>query len=97
VNKIIYHNGWWHGSNATLIRLLKEQATIIVIGNRFTRSVYHAKDLISVFGKYYIPADEEEAGSITETVFPDASIPVKDAQGSRKLNRANKRSDNKAN
>ncbi|MBK9530736.1 MAG: beta-lactamase family protein [Chitinophagaceae bacterium] len=97
VNKVIYHNGWWHGSNATFIRLLKEQATIIVIGNRFTRSVYHAKDLISVFGKYYIPADEEETGSITETVLPDASIPVKVTQDSRKSKRANRRSDNKAN
>jgi CubicO group peptidase (beta-lactamase class C family) len=59
-NKIIYHNGWWHGSNATFIRLLKEKATIIVIGNKFTRAVYHAKVLSSIFGDYYLPVDEEE-------------------------------------
>ncbi len=59
-NKIIYHNGWWHGSNATFIRLLKEKATIIVIGNKFTRAVYHAKVLTSIFGNYYLPGDEEE-------------------------------------
>jgi CubicO group peptidase (beta-lactamase class C family) len=59
-NKIIYHNGWWHGSTATFIRLLKEKATIIVIGNKFTRSVYHAKVLTSIFGNYYLPGDEEE-------------------------------------
>ena len=34
--KMIFHNGWWHGSNATFIRLLKEDATIIVVGNKFT-------------------------------------------------------------
>ena len=59
-NKIIYHNGWWHGSNATFIRLLKENATIIVIGNKFTRAVYKAKVLTAVFGNYYFPTDEEE-------------------------------------
>ncbi len=63
-NKIIYHNGWWHGSNATFIRLLEEDATIIVIGNKFTRAIYHAKILTSVFGNYYIPVEEEEALSL---------------------------------
>lgn len=60
VNKIIYHNGWWHGSNATFIRLLKEKATIIVIGNKFTRAVYHAKVLTSLFGNYFLQEDDEE-------------------------------------
>ena len=59
-NKIIYHNGWWHGSNAAFIRLLKEKATIIVIGNKFNRSVYHAKVLTSIFGDYYLPVEEDE-------------------------------------
>jgi len=59
-NKIIYHNGWWHGSNAAFIRLLKEKATIIVIGNKFTRAVYHAKVLTSIFGDYYMPVEEED-------------------------------------
>lgn len=66
-NKIIYHNGWWHGSNAAFIRLLKEKATIILIGNRFTRAVYHAKVLTSVFGDYYLPAEEEENASKDST------------------------------
>jgi CubicO group peptidase (beta-lactamase class C family) len=60
-NKMIYHNGWWHGSNATFIRLLNEKATIIVIGNKFTRAVYHAKVLTSIFGDYYLPVEEEES------------------------------------
>ena len=59
-NKIIYHNGWWHGSNATFIRLLKEKGTIILIGNKFTRAIYHAKVLTSIFGDYYLPVEEEE-------------------------------------
>ena len=58
-NKIIYHNGWWHGSNTAFIRLIKEQATIIVISNKFTRTIYHAKALTSLFGNYYRLEDEE--------------------------------------
>lgn len=58
-NKIIYHNGWWHGSNAAFIRLIKENATIIVIGNKFTRTIYHAKALTALFGNYYRLEDDE--------------------------------------
>jgi CubicO group peptidase (beta-lactamase class C family) len=67
-NKIIYHNGWWHGSNATFIRLLKEKATIIVIGNKFTRAVYNAKVLTSIFGDYYMPVEEEESFTAKDSV-----------------------------
>jgi CubicO group peptidase (beta-lactamase class C family) len=47
--KIIYHNGWWHGSNAVFIRLIEEDATIIVIGNKYNRNIYKAKELIGIF------------------------------------------------
>lgn len=49
--KIIYHNGWWHGSNAVFIRLPEEDATIIVLGNRFNRNIYKARNLISLMGR----------------------------------------------
>ena len=63
--KIIYHNGWWHGSNAAFIRLIHDSATIIVIGNKFTRAIYKARVLASIFGNYFGTADEEE----TEQAF----------------------------
>ena len=72
--KIIYHNGWWHGSNASFIRQLYDSATIIVIGNKFNRSVYHAKDLMSVFGDYYNPGDEEETDNVK---LPDSDTVLK--------------------
>jgi CubicO group peptidase (beta-lactamase class C family) len=50
--KLIYHNGWWHGNNATFIRLLDEKATIIVLGNRFTSKIYKARKLCDAFGDY---------------------------------------------
>jgi len=40
-NKIIYHNGWWHGNNTSFYRFIKENMTFIVLGNRFTNSIYH--------------------------------------------------------
>lgn len=44
--KIIYHNGWWHGNNATFYRLVTEGVTIIILGNKFNRNIYHVKPLI---------------------------------------------------
>jgi CubicO group peptidase (beta-lactamase class C family) len=69
--KIIFHNGWWHGSNAVFIRLLDEKATIIVIGNKFTRAIYHARVLANIFGDYYAPEEEEEGA---ENLKPTDSI-----------------------
>ena len=58
--KIIYHNGWWHGSNAVFIRMIKEDATIIVIGNKYNRNIYKAKELIGLFSQLNSTEDEEE-------------------------------------
>ena len=44
-----YHNGWWHGNNAVFTRLIKDTATIIVLGNRYNTRIYKAKELASVF------------------------------------------------
>jgi len=40
-NKIIYHNGWWHGNNTSFYRFIRENMTIIILGNKFTNSIYH--------------------------------------------------------
>jgi hypothetical protein len=45
-NKVIYHNGWWHGNNTSFYRLIKENMTIVVLGNRFTNSIYHQAPVI---------------------------------------------------
>ena len=88
--KMIFHNGWWHGSNATFIRLLKENATIIVIGNKFTRNIYHAKILCNLFGDYYTSEDDEENDNTKPTdsltalnninVVPQPRLSKKDAK-----------------
>ncbi|MFA7686466.1 MAG: serine hydrolase domain-containing protein [Moheibacter sp.] len=51
-NKILYHNGWWHGNNSTYVRDFDNQATIIALGNRRNRTIYSAFRLVSLFGDY---------------------------------------------
>ncbi|MCC7030451.1 MAG: beta-lactamase family protein [Chitinophagaceae bacterium] len=38
--KIVYHNGWWHGNNTCFYRFIQDNFTIIVLGNRFSKSIY---------------------------------------------------------
>jgi CubicO group peptidase (beta-lactamase class C family) len=47
--KLIYHNGWWHGNNAVFLRLINKDATVIVLGNQYNRGIYKAKEMISIF------------------------------------------------
>jgi CubicO group peptidase (beta-lactamase class C family) len=58
--KVIFHNGWWHGNNASFIRLQDEDATIIVLGNRFTYKVYKAYQLVNSFGDYFTVSEDVE-------------------------------------
>ena len=43
--KVIFHNGYWHGNNTVFFRLIKEGYTIIVLGNRYDRYIYHVQPL----------------------------------------------------
>lgn len=80
--KIIFHNGWWHGNNATFIRLLKEDATVIVLSNRFARSVYTSKILVNIFGNYF-GAAEEDMENIIPVALPD-SFGIENKKGKSK-------------
>lgn len=59
--KVIYHFGRWHGNNAAFTRLVEEKVAIIILGNRYSRSIYsaahHSYDL---FGNYYNQDVQEE-------------------------------------
>ena len=58
--KVVFHNGWWHGNNAAFIRLPQDDATIIVMGNRYTQAVYKSYQLINSFSNYFATFEEEE-------------------------------------
>lgn len=50
-NKVVYHNGWWHGNNACFTRFPHDTATIIILGNKFNRNIYAGSKFGSVFNK----------------------------------------------
>jgi hypothetical protein len=51
--KVVYHNGRWHGFNSAFARLTDEKVTIIILSNKFNRSVYMtARKLYDLFGDY---------------------------------------------
>ena len=57
---VIYHNGKWHGTNTSFIRLVQDTATIIVLGNKENRNIYQAKEMESIFnGKLQIDKLDE--------------------------------------
>ncbi len=47
--RLVYHNGWWHGNNTVFTRLISDSATIIILGNKFNKSIYKGKEIASVF------------------------------------------------
>lgn len=75
--KVIYHFGKWHGFNAAFARLTDEKATIIILGNKFTRTIYTAAHLCyDLFGDYQqrqVP-DSDEIDSLKTTQL---SLPAK--------------------
>ncbi|MEO5647702.1 MAG: serine hydrolase domain-containing protein [Chitinophagaceae bacterium] len=60
--KIIFHNGWWHGNNTSLIRLVMDSATIIILGNKRNRVIYDSKILANIFQPYFV---REELNKLT--------------------------------
>ncbi|HET9057492.1 MAG TPA: serine hydrolase domain-containing protein [Chitinophagaceae bacterium] len=58
--KIIFHNGWWHGNNSCFQRVIQDSVTIIVLGNRFNRNIYHCNKIANIFDAYNLEEDTEE-------------------------------------
>lgn len=65
--KVIYHNGWWHGNNTVFIRMIQDSVTIIVLGNKYNRNIYEAKDMEGYFDAgVLLNGEENEAVSKEE-------------------------------
>lgn len=58
--KIVYHNGWWHGNNTVFSKLIQDSTTIIVLGNKFNRTIYQAKKIAGIFPGYGIQLEDDE-------------------------------------
>lgn len=44
----VYHTGWWKGYNTIMFFDLREDFVIILLSNRYNRSVYNIKEIINV-------------------------------------------------
>ena len=58
--KVIYHHGRWHGFNSMFARLPDENATIVILGNRYNRRIYEARDMYDIFGNYSGKGQDQE-------------------------------------
>ena len=78
--KVIYHFGRWHGFNAAFARLTDEKVTIIILGNRFTRSIYNTAVLsYDIFGDYmqrknFTDDDSDSPESTGNSAKPEKKI-----------------------
>ena len=66
--KIIYHNGWWHGNNTVFIRMIQDSVTIIVLGNKYNRNIYEAKELEGYFDSGVLLNGEDNAAVSKEEI-----------------------------
>jgi CubicO group peptidase (beta-lactamase class C family) len=48
--KVVYHTGWWHGFRHIFLRDLKNDVTIILLGNLVNGSLLHLDDLYNMTG-----------------------------------------------
>ena len=75
-NKIVYHNGWWHGNNSIFQRVYQDTAVIIVTGNVFNQRIYHSPHVANFFRPYYESMNykKEEPEGNTTTVKKSAAL-----------------------
>ncbi len=52
---LVYHNGWWHGNNTVFCRNVSDTTAIIILSNKFNKSVYNVKPVWEIL--YGISAD----------------------------------------
>jgi CubicO group peptidase (beta-lactamase class C family) len=48
--KVAYHTGWWHGFRHIFLRDLKNDVTIVLLGNLVNGSLLHLDDLFKITG-----------------------------------------------
>lgn len=69
--KLIYHNGWWHGSNSVFVHLPEQKISIIALGNKYSRAVYSAMALSGLLADY-----PQELEALNKALaFPDSKNP----------------------
>lgn len=58
--KVIYHNGWWHGNNTVFYRYIKDNYTVIVLGNKYNNGIYRQEKTISAITQLATSGDDDD-------------------------------------
>ena len=45
---LVYHNGWWHGNNTVFYRNIRDTTAVIILSNKFNRSVYRIQPVFDI-------------------------------------------------
>lgn len=45
--KMVYHNGWWHGNNTSFIPVKKDTVTVVCLGNKYSNRPYATLSMVS--------------------------------------------------
>ena len=57
--KMIYHNGWWHGNNTSFVPVKKDTVTVVCLGNKYSNRPYATLSMVSsVFYKKKIELEK---------------------------------------
>jgi len=67
--KMVYHNGWWHGNNTSFVPVKKDTVTVVCLGNKYSNRPYATLSMVSsLFYKKKteietpLPCTEQEGG-----------------------------------
>lgn len=52
--RLLYHNGWWHGNNTVFVHDVRNNFTVIALGNRQNKAIYSAFRLSGIHDTYPI-------------------------------------------
>ncbi|MFV0606707.1 MAG: serine hydrolase [Niabella sp.] len=68
---VIYHFGKWHGFTPAFARLIDEKVVIIILGNRYNKSMYEAAlQAYNLFGDYMQSEPGEEESDTVQPTGP---------------------------
>ena len=45
--KMVYHNGWWHGNNTSFVPVRKDTVTVVCLGNKYSNRPYSTLSMVS--------------------------------------------------
>ena len=59
--RLLYHNGWWHGNNTVFVHDTKNNFTVVALGNRQNQSIYGAFRLSGLHKNYPIKVPNKDS------------------------------------